>query len=294
MRYKFRDIRLSNSNKAKLSMINGIIEEYKSQGYVLTLRQLYYQLVSRDVIPNKQSEYAKLSKLLKEGRMGGIVDWDAIEDRLRVPYIPYWVHDPQHAIEDTIRQYRLNRQMGQPINIEVWVEKDALSGVLKRITSKYHVKLLVNRGYGSVTAIHDAYNRYSRAIDNDQECRILYLGDHDPSGIDMIRDIHTRVNEMIKCEYDTEIYVEHLALTMEQINEHRPPPNPAKVTDPRATEYIRKHGHVSWEVDALEPRVLNSLLSDAIEANMDMNLYNAMLEEEVKDKEKLGGLIKHL
>lgn len=90
-------------------MINDIIEEYQAQGYRLTLRQLYYQLVSRDVIPNKVTEYSKLSTLLKEGRIGGIVDWDAIEDRLRRPSLPYYVAGIEDALEDTINQYRLDR-----------------------------------------------------------------------------------------------------------------------------------------------------------------------------------------
>lgn len=145
MKKKFRDVRLSKANMIRLEIINSIIEEYQHQGYVLTLRQLYYQLVSRDIIPNKPAEYSKLSILLKEGRMGGIVDWDAIEDRLRRPNIPYYVDGIEDAIEDTVKQYRLDRMLGQDTYIEVWVEKDALSGVLKRITEKYHIRILVNR-----------------------------------------------------------------------------------------------------------------------------------------------------
>ena len=151
MKEKFREIKLSKKNLEKLNKINSIIQEYEADGYRMTLRQLYYQLVSRDIIPNEQKEYAKISTLLKEGRMAGIVDWHAIEDRLRVPYLPYWYISPKEAIDDVAETYRLNRQWRQKIHVEVWVEKDALSGVLKRITSKYHVNLLVNRGYGSVT-----------------------------------------------------------------------------------------------------------------------------------------------
>ncbi len=157
---KFRDgLHLGKANIEKLKIVNKIIEEYAKQGYKLTLRQLYYQLVSRDLIANKISEYAKLSGLLVKGRMAGEVDWDAIEDRIRVPFIPYWVRNIQGAINDTISQYRLDRQDGQEVYIELWVEKDALSGVLKRITSKYHINLMVNRGYSSCTAMHDAYER---------------------------------------------------------------------------------------------------------------------------------------
>lgn len=121
MKERFRKIRLSKKNLEKLALINSIIEEYSADGYKLTLRQLYYQLVSRDVIPNKQSEYAKISTLLKEGRMAGIVDWEAIEDRLRLPHITYSNTSPEQAIEDAIDQYRLDRQEGQDTYLEVWV-----------------------------------------------------------------------------------------------------------------------------------------------------------------------------
>jgi hypothetical protein len=190
---KFREkLHLSKQNKEQLKLINEIIEEYAQEGYKLTLRQLYYQLVSRDIIANKVQEYAKLSTLLVKGRMAGVVDWEAIEDRIRVPFLPYWVHDVEDAISDTIDQYRLNRQDGQEVYIELWVEKDALSGVLKRITSEFHINLMVNRGYSSCTAMHDAYKRFKIQEDDGKEVVILYLGDHDPSGLDMVRDIKER------------------------------------------------------------------------------------------------------
>jgi len=192
---KFRDISLNKANKLKLQMINSIIEEYQAQDYILTLRQLYYQLVTRDIIPNIQSEYAKLSKLLKEGRMAGIVDWDAIEDRLRKTSTPASWNNPKSIIRSALYQYAKPRMQDQENYIEVWVEKDALSGVLKRITEKYHIPILVNRGYSSVSAMFDSYERFKKAFDNKQKARILYLGDYDPSGIDMIRDIRDRIKE---------------------------------------------------------------------------------------------------
>lgn len=289
---KFREIRLSKKNKEKLDAVNSIIAEYSEDGYTLTLRQLYYQLVSRDMIPNQDREYNKLSRLLKEGRMGGIVDWDAIEDRLRQPYLPYYYDSPQEAIEDTINQYRLDRQMGQDTYLEVWVEKDALSGVLRRITSRYHVRLLVNRGYGSVTAIYDLYQRSWRQIAEGKDVKILYLGDHDPSGIDMIRDVTDRTTEMLASgDLESSFTLEPIALTMEQIRMYDPPPNPAKLSDTRARAYLDEFGPVSWEVDALPPNVLNDLLSSKIEENIDMDQYYAMLEQEKKDKEKLRKFI---
>ena len=283
MKESFRDdLRLSKKNQEQLQVVNSIIEEYAEQGYILTLRQLYYQLVSRDVIANKQSEYAKLSTLLVKGRMAGVVDWNAIEDRIRVPFIPYSVDDIDDAINDTINQYRLNRQDGQDVYIELWVEKDALSGVLKRITSKYHINLMVNRGYSSCSAMHDAYERLERQESEGKKTVILYLGDHDPSGLDMIRDIEERLNE-----FGVNPEVRQIGLTMKQIKKYNPPPNPAKITDPRARNYIAEFGNVSWEVDALTPEVLHKLVQDNVEELIDMDLFNDKLIQEEQDKEKL-------
>ena len=270
------ELRLSKANRIMLERINTILEEYRNDGYVLTLRQLYYQLVSKDIIPNNDREYAKLSNILKKGRMAGIVDWSAIEDRVRVPKLPYWVRDVQHAIQDTIEQYRVDRMQGQQRNIEIWVEKDALSNVLFRVTSKYHIRLMVNRGYSSISAMYDAHRRL-RSGDV-----ILYFGDHDPSGKDMVRDIRERMEE-----FGREVDVRPVALTMEQIRRFNPPPNPAKITDPQAKWYIREYGRTSWELDALPPRELIRLAEEAVEELIDLDLYNRCLDREQRDIEEL-------
>lgn len=273
-------LRVNNSNKKKLFLVNNIIKEYAVEGYKLTLRQLYYQLVSRDIIPNIHAEYGKLSSLLVKGRMAGIVDWDAIEDRLRIPYIPYWVYGINDAINETINSYRLDRQKDQDIHIELWVEKDALSSVLRRITSHYHIKLVVNRGYSSCTAMHDAFLRIYEAENHGRKSLILYLGDHDPSGLDMVRDVRDRLSE-----FGVYPEVKHIGLTMNQIQKYNPPPNPAKLTDPRAKWYIKKFGSVSWEVDSLRPNVLDNIVKSNIEKHMNLTNFNNIirLEKEHKD-----------
>lgn len=267
---------MSKANKERLYLINGILEDYAEQGFTLTLRQLYYQLVSKDIIANNDKEYAKLSVLLKKGRMCGVVDWNSIEDRVRKPKLPYYVHDQQDAIKDTVEQYRLNRQLGQKFKIELWVEKDALSNVMYRVSSYYHVNLMVNRGYSSVSAMFDAYNRLN------ENSVILYFGDHDPSGIDMIRDIRERL-----LEFGLDVKVEPVALTLQQIKQYGPPPNPAKITDPRAKEYIMNYGQTSWELDALPPNVLMSLAETAIEKYLDKTRFLEIIEKEKSDIQSL-------
>lgn len=301
----FRKIRMNKANKERLAIINQIIEDYQAQGYVLTLRQLYYQLVSRDVVPNEQKEYKKLGILLKEGRMAGIVDWDAIEDRLRKPQKPSSFDSPVDILSAAIGQYERPRMENQGTYVEVWVEKDALSGVLKRVTNKYHVPILVNRGYSSASAMFDSYQRFRNAYDIGQKIKILYLGDYDPSGIDMIRDIRERTLEFMMggsanietledAAKEYQFSVESIALTIEQINQYEPPPNPAKMSDPRANKFVAQHGDTSWEVDALKPEVLNKLLDDAILENINLKTYESIVNSEAADKDKLRNLYQYL
>ncbi len=284
MKEKYREkLSLNKANQKLLGVVNEIIEEYADQGYTLTLRQLYYQLVSRDIIANSKKSYTKLGGLLVKGRMAGVVDWDAIEDRTRIPFVPYWVHDVEHAIQDTVRQFRFDRQRDQDVYIELWVEKDALSGVLKKITSKYHINLMVNKGYSSCSAMHDAFKRFKRQEDMGKETHILYLGDHDPSGLDMIRDVRERLEE-----FGVYPLVKQIGLTMDQIREFNPPENPAKITDPRAKWYLAKYGDASWEVDALNPKTLHQLVKDHVEELIDLKKFRSLLKEEEKAKEKLN------
>lgn len=309
-------------------MINSIIGEYQSAGYVLTLRQLYYQLVSREVIPNKVAEYDKLGVLLREGRMGGIVDWDAIEDRLRRPKKPASWDTPAELLMSAAQQFQMPRMKGQETYIEVWVEKDALSGVLSRVTMPYHIPILVNRGYSSASAMHDAYKRFKNEMigtDGAKRIKILYLGDFDPSGIDMIRDIEQRVREFFlgaagafrkyavgkskkpnldrhpqlweqvcREKLKLDFQVVPIALTREQIDQYQPPPNPAKRSDTRFGKFEEAHGDTSWEVDALPPEVLNQILTDAIEERIDREMYDNIVKEEEAGTDKLMALLPYV
>ena len=269
-----------------LSQITEVVEEYKGMGYKMTLRQLYYQLVSKDIIPNQQKMYAKLSDMLGDARMCGQVDWDVIEDRVRVPKKPNEWDSIRQIVGAAAAQYRKDRHADQNEYVEVWVEKDALSGVLLPITEKYHVTLMVNRGYSSISAMHDAAKRFEREAEKGKDCHILYLGDHDPSGLDMIRDVSDRL-----AKFGEDVQVHSIALTMGQIEEHSPPPNPAKVSDPRAGDYIAQHGRVSWELDALRPDTLHELLEKNLEGLIDMGAYEEIIAQEEAEKQRLRDII---
>lgn len=265
-----------------LDKIIVICDEYRAQGYKLTLRQLYYQLVSRDIIPNQQKEYKRLSEFLTQARMAGLLAWDIIEDRIRVPQRKSHWDGITDLVSSAVSSYRKDRWADQKKFLEVWVEKDALSGVLSPICDQYHVSLMVNRGYSSATAMHDAARRLAYYEGRGQVCTVLYLGDHDPSGEDMVRDVQARLR-IFRCKTK----VKKIALTMAQIEQYNPPPNPAKMSDSRAQGYVDTHGESSWELDALTPDVLNKLLHKEIKQIIDMKKYNAIIKEEEEEVEAL-------
>jgi hypothetical protein len=278
-REKFQDVNFRSKSKELIVHCAKIITDYLGQGLRLTLRQLYYQLVSKNIIENKERSYKNLSSLVSDARLAGLLDWDAIEDRIRQPRMNSQFNDLSELCEAALYTYRLPRWNGQDNYVELWVEKDALAGVLAPLARQFHVTMMVNRGYSSQSAMYEAANRFKSAP---REGILFYLGDHDPSGEDMVRDIRDRF-EM----FNADVEVTKLALTMDQIEEHNPPPNPAKVDDPRADAYIAEHGASSWEVDALPPEVLTQIITAAFESVIDQDKMDAIIEQEETDKKEL-------
>ena len=274
----------SQTNRDLLAASVRIINEYNTLGYRLTLRQLYYQLVARDIIPNQQAWYKRLGEVVSNGRLGGYIDWESIVDRGRTPVMPPDWSSPAAILEAAANQYRIDRWEGQEFHVEVWCEKDALSSVIEPVCRRYHVRFMANRGYSSSTAMYDAAKRFRGVLQGDREPVVIYLGDHDPSGMDMSRDVRDRLELMT---LGTGATVERLALNMDQVTQYHPPPNPAKLTDSRASGYVRLYGLESWELDALEPQVLDGLISGAIESFMDQELYDQMIEQEEAGKEAI-------
>ena len=185
------------------------------------------------------------------------------------------------------QQFRLNRWDDQENYVEVWCEKDALSSVIEPTCRSYHVRFMANRGYSSATAMYDAAQRCVDALERGQNPVIIYLGDHDPSGMDMSRDVEDRLRLL---SYDTPIETVRLALNYNQVEQYSPPPNPAKLTDSRATTYIARYGMQSWELDALDPQTLDQLIAGEIERFMDPELYDQRIADEDAIREQLRGI----
>lgn len=279
----YRPKKFGAERKDLIDKANAIIEEYRNQGFELTLRQLYYQFVSRDFIPNNMRSYKNLGDVINDARLAGLVDWEAIVDRTRnLVTVPHW-SSPSDIVEACAKQFRIDKWARQKKRVEVWIEKDALVGVIEGICTELDVPYFSCRGYTSQSEMWSAAMRLKAYIKRGQTPIILHLGDHDPSGKDMTRDITDRL-----AEFSTStIEVDRLALNMNQIDQYNPPPNPAKTTDARAAAYIAEFGEESWELDALEPSVIADLIRDNVYAHRDADLWNTAVAEEEKHREML-------
>lgn len=282
----FKDTKFRAASLTIIQRANTIIAEYQADGYDLTLRQLYYQFVARDIIPNNQSEYNKLGTIINNARLAGLTDWDAIKDRTRaMKRLSHW-DDPAAIIDSAAHSFALDTREGQEVYVEVWVEKEALAGVIERACDEIDVPWFACRGYVSQTAMYESGARF-REAEGFQDSVIYHLGDHDPSGIDMTRDIQDRL-EMFGCRVD----VVRIALNMPQVKKYKPPPNPAKLTDSRCNGYIKKYGSQSWELDALDPPVLTRLIQSKIEECTDVGLMEQRRNEQREHKKLLSSVSK--
>lgn len=304
--------------KATILQADEICREYAASGYGLTLRQLYYQFISRDLLPNSERSYKNLGNAITKGRMAGMIDWNHLTDRGRNAALPYYSDEtPAEIIRSASYGYVLDRWSTSPVRVEVWVEKEALGEVVSRAANRLQVGSMACKGYMSASEMWAAAQRFGRYIAQGQKVMLLHLGDHDPSGIDMTRDIRDRLSTFIGGDHTQQAYgqaldetgwdwgyaeaaledlatslgggrsevtdvfeVERIALNMDQIQQYDPPPNPAKLTDSRGTGYVDLYGPSSWELDALPPDVLNTLITDKIREHLDADAYNAVGTEQ--------------
>lgn len=278
---QYKEISFRQKSLDLIELINSVIDEYSAQGYELTLRQAYYQLVARGYIENNERSYKNIGSLINDGRLAGLIDWNSITDRTRnLRNRAHW-DQPQDVIYSAMYSYLLDKWEGQPNYVEVWVEKDALIDIVGQACRPLDTPHFSCRGYTSQSEMWSAAQRFIRQ--KNREARyIIHLGDHDPSGIDMTRDIQERL-EM----FGADVYVKRVALTMNQVTTYNPPPNPAKITDSRCGKYIDQYGEESWELDALEPQMLTKLITNEVTALRDDAIYQAICDREEAEKREL-------
>lgn len=268
-----------------IDTINEICETYAAQGFDLTLRQVYYQLVSRNLIPNEERSYNRIGDLVNDARLAGLIDWEYIVDRTRrVRRASCWDH-PGEILDTCGRQFRLPRWEGQKKRVEVYIEKDALVGIFEGVCEELDVPLLSCRGYTSASEMWSSGMRIKGYLDAGLTPVILHFGDHDPSGLDMTRDIRERIALFA----EETVTVVRVALIMEQIREFNPPPNPVKLTDGRHKQYTRLTGQTSsWELDALRPEVLVRLVREHVAIHLDRRKFDERLALEQQHRRLLN------
>jgi len=295
MKQAFIAHRFSDQSQALIVQVETILDEYRAQGYTLTLRQLYYQLVARDLLPdgwedkatgskNNIRSYKRMGDLVSNARLAGLLDWEMIEDRGRELVIPNFWRGPGQIVRAAAQQFRIDMWENQTNHVEVMVEKDALSGVLGPVCNRLGIGFTANKGYSSSSAMYEAGQRMAMQVGNGKDIHLFYFGDHDPSGIDMTDDITKRLDLFMLNE---PINVKRLALNMDQVEKWNPPENPAKETDSRFNAYVVKYGDKSWELDAVKPEDLANLVERNVKKLIDDDAWSEAQEKQQEMRAKL-------
>jgi hypothetical protein len=295
---EYEDYNPRGETKDLLARCQSILSDYKDDGLQLTVRQLFYQLVSRDVIANDQSQYNRLQRIVKRGRRSGYLDWEMIVDRGRPLRQRQRWDSPEEIIEDSAQSFHLDLWQDQRFRPEIWIEKDALVGVIEPTCKAWDVPYLSTRGYVSDSAAWRGAQRFRGVIGGEKSDRnepaqdggieqipvVIHLSDHDPSGVDMTRDLREKF-ELFGLRFP----IERVALTMDQIRQYEPPPNYAKASDSRSEGYVEQYGTECWELDALDPSVIQSVVEDAVQEQVtSRESFAARKEERKEQRERLG------
>lgn len=260
-----------------IQQLNEIIEPYEAKGMKITLRQLYYQCVSKCLIKNNKTQYSHLGEIVNNARFAGLLDWNVIEDRTRCVRVNSHWNNPQEIINAAAEQYRIDVRATQPIYLEAWIEKDSLVSILEQVCEPLDVPFFSSRGFTSITALHDAALRFKN---QNRKSVILYAGDHDPSGL----KISSVIRETLKT-FGADVELKRIGLTVEQIRELNLPPFFAKESDKNYKQYVKDTGLTqAWELDALPPEYLAEIFRSEIEALTDGQKLQNMIERENADK----------
>jgi len=273
----------------QLAQIREVLEEWRDY-LPMTLRQVYYQLVGKGYLENKRSTYSDLSGVIKWARLDGLIGWNVIEDRTRSLNQRHY-HDSKEAFVEGekrlfLKGYARNLLTGQQNYIEVWIEKDALSSLFERVCDKYMVPVMVCRGFSSVSVIRDFVRRTDKRRKSGQDIIMLYFGDFDPSGMEMLESMKMTIEEEFEL---LGINYQRVALSKNDIHQYNLPhkPDQLKEKDTRAKKFIREYGRYAVELDALGPDVLSSKVKDAIEEKLDMETFEKQFEIYQKELDEL-------
>jgi hypothetical protein len=280
---RFEAHRFRKRSQDLIARVEQIFNHYESLGYLLTLRQTFYQFVSRNWLGNSERAYKNLGDLIGNARKAGLLDWDRMEDRSRGTISPVTWTDPAEVVRGCLGAFQIDRWADQPYRIEVLCEKQALEGVLTPTCEELQIAMTCLKGYSSHSIFYEMGRRLARWRAADKAITVLYAGDHDPSGIDMGRDVRERLSMYTRFPVD----VVRIGLNMDQIARYNPPPNPAKETDARYAAYVLEHGPYCWEMDSLEPTLWDGLVRQQVLKRRDAALWSKALEKEEAMRQEL-------
>lgn len=246
----------------------------------MTIRQLFYRLVSKSRVPNSLASYQMVSRIMTKCRDDGRCPFEWIADRSRPVYAATGFDDAVEYAATMRDGYRKNLWATQPEHVEVWVEKDAIIGSIEDVCNELGVTIRVGRGYWSTTAAHGIAKIFASI---DKPITVFYCGDHDPSGQNIQSELYARIQEYGSGDF----VMERLAISKDDITEFNLPPLPVKSSDPRASQFVRTHGNECVELDALPPTELRRRIQETVEQHIDDELWEAAKEIEKKEKSRI-------
>lgn len=250
----------------------------------MTLRQLFYRLVSAEIVNNARSDYQKLSRITSRARERGEIPFEWIVDRSRPEIEPYVFDNPQQYLKSVSHGYARDHWQDQPAYVEIWTEKDSLTGSIEDVTLELGVPVRVGRGFVSVSRAHEIAERFQEIF---KPITVFYLGDHDPSG----RNIETEIRDRVRSYGSGPFHMRRLAIHARDIIKFHLPPLRVKPTDSRAASFREKYGNECVEVDALPPTELRKRIKDAVEALMDMDKWNRARGVEKAEQKSIADLV---
>ena len=265
------------------TLLEASLKILDAEDYRISVRHLYYRLFSLGMIENNKKSYNNLCHHLKVWRRKGKIDYNVFSDNTRWKLGPEVFDGIDDAFNDCIETYKRDMWSNQDDYIEIWTEKDTISGVLNRAASPLGINTFICKGNASYTALYDAAQLFNKKIDEGKNVFIYYLGDFDPCGCNMDKRIQTDLRE----EYNCEINFKRLAITEEQIDEY----GLEKQELIKKVDYSKKWTGGVVELDALSSDILGTLVNDAIIPHIDQEEWDKLKVIEKDEKEIMRQII---
>ena len=261
-----------------------LIYMWAMEHHPVTVRQLFYRLSVLDAVPKNESGCKTVGRICAQMRRDGELPFEWIADNTRWQRKPRTYNSLEDALTNTAQIYRRNLWQSQQGLVEIWLEKDALAGVVYPVTEEWDVPLMVVKGYPSLSFTHSAAQDMHKATEQGKTNHIFYFGDHDPSGKDIFRCVGETLREFAPA---ADINMKQVAVTEQQIADWDLPSRTTKRTDSRSKNFIGD----SVELDAIPPAQLRQLVQDSIFSIMDSDEMVKMIDIETAEQESISQLI---